>query len=89
MMTYIEDRKLRNLIVKVAREHSSMFYFLLESNDNIAFYSTLNFEKDSLFREINIFCTPELTQQLDNMVEHFQQRYSLEILKNELIKDSL
>ena len=89
IMTYMEEKKLRNLTVKVAREHSSMFYFILESNDNLAFYSTLAFEKESLFRAINIFCTPELSVELDNMIEHFQQKYSLEILKDEMVKDFL
>lgn len=88
-MNYIEDKKLRNLVIKIAREHSSMLYFILESNDNMAFYSTLPFEKNALHREITLHCTPELSSQVDNILDHFGKSYPLEILRDELIIDSL
>lgn len=86
-MIYIEDKKLRNLIVKVPREHSSMLYFILESNDNLAFYSTLPFQKDSLYREVTIHCTPELSEQMDNTINKFKDSYDLEILEDKIIED--
>lgn len=89
IMKYIIDKKLRNLVIRLAREHSSMLYFVLESNDNVAFYSTLPFKKNALHREITLHCTPELSGQLDNILDHFGKNYPLEILRDELVIDSL
>lgn len=86
-MKYIEVRKLRNVVIRLATEHSSMFYFIMEANDNIAFYSTLPFAANSLHRDISVFCTPELDQNLMGIIEHFGCRYPLEIIKDELIED--
>lgn len=89
IMNYFKDKKLRNLIIKVPREHSSMLYFILESNDNLSFYSTLSFEKDALYREITLYCTPEFSEQLDNLLEHFHQRYPIKVLEDKIVTDSL
>ena len=86
-MTYIENKKLRNVIIRVATEHSSMFYFIMESNDNVAFYSTLPFAKNSLYRDITIYCTPELSHTMDQIIEHFQKKYSVEIIQDQIILD--
>lgn len=86
-MNYHEDKKLRNVIVRVPTEYSSMFYFIMEANDNIAFYSTLEFEPNSLFRDITVYCTPELSDYLDGIIRHFQTKYSLTIISDEFIDD--
>jgi hypothetical protein len=86
-MTYIQDIKLRNIVIKIATEHSSMFYFHMEANDNLAFYSTLPFASESLFREITVYCTPELSEQLDTFLEHFHKTYPITIISDQIIQD--
>lgn len=86
-MDYIKSKNLRNLLVKLAKEHSSFLYFILEANDNIVFYSTLSCPKDSLTREVDIFCAPELSLELDNIIHHFQTRYPLEVIRDEVVSD--
>lgn len=86
-MNYIQDKKLRNVVLRVLREHSSMFYFIMESNDNLAFYSTLPFPKDALHRDISLHCTPEFSENIDNIIDHFKLKYPLEILEDKIISD--
>jgi hypothetical protein len=86
-MNYQVDKKLRNVIVRVPTEYSSMFYFIMESNDNVAFYSTLKFAPDSLYRDITVYCTPELSENLDQIIQHFQTKYPLTITHDELVDD--
>lgn len=86
-MNYMEDKKLRNVVIRLAREHSSMFYFIMESNDNVAFYSTLPFAKDALHRDITVHCTPELSDTMDIILDQFKKKYPLEVLQDELVND--
>lgn len=89
METYISSKKLRQVTIRLQKEHSSFFYFTMEANDNIAFYSTLPGERNSSVRDILITLTPELSKTMDQIFEHFKTRYPLEILKDEIIIDSL
>jgi hypothetical protein len=87
--TYIQTKRLRQVVIRLKKAHSSFFYFTMEANDNIAFYSTLPGDKSSDIRDLKITITPELSQQIDQIFEHFKTRYPLEILSDETIIDSL
>ncbi len=88
MSRYKETKELRQVTIRVKKEHSSFFYFTMEANDNIAFYSTLPGEKSSLVRDIKITLTPELSEHMDGIFNHFKNRYPLEILEDIVIIDS-
>ncbi len=87
--TFITTKKLRQIVISLEKAHSSFFYFTMEANDNIAFYSTLPGEKSSGIRQVKITVTPELSKQMDQIFEHFKLRYPLEIVSDEIITDSL
>jgi hypothetical protein len=87
--TFITTKKLRQIVISLEKAHSSFFYFTMEANDNIAFYSTLPGEKTSGIRQVKITVTPELSSHMDSIFEHFKTRYPLEIISDEMITDSL
>lgn len=78
--TYQATKQLRELTVRVRKKDSSFLYFMLESNEGIAFYSTLDESLDVFHRDIEICATPEFSAQVDNLIEHFQKKAKLEIL---------
>ena len=88
MDTFKESRKLYNLIIRVSKKASSFLYFTLESNENLAFYSTLDQDKPCDFRDIDIKCTIELKDEVTSVLEHFKKLHPFEILHEETIPDS-
>lgn len=87
--SFISTKKLRQIIISLEKAHSSFFYFTMEANDNIAFYSTLPGEKTSGIRRVKVTVTPELSDNMDQIFEHFKTRYPLEVISDEIITDSL
>ncbi|MCT4641526.1 MAG: DUF4911 domain-containing protein [Bacteriovoracaceae bacterium] len=81
--------QLRQITVRVNKKDASMLYFILEANENIAFYSTLDGNKSEGHRDICLNTHISLCDQLENILNHFSKKYSLEILKDITITDSL
>ncbi len=79
-MTDKMDQELTQYTIRVTKKDSSMLYFILEANENIAFYSTLEGNKADGYRDIQINCHISLKQQLDNILEHFSKKYPIEYL---------
>lgn len=87
-ITHHETHKLRRLEVRVSKAGSSFVYFTLESNEGLAFYSTLEKSIDDDHRDLLIHTTPEFYAQLMDLLKHLQSRLFLEILSDTLIEDS-
>ena len=87
MKTYTEDKKIFQIHARVSKNESSFLYFTLEANENVAFYSTIPFEKGQAYRDIVINCTPELKTHLLGVLDHLQKKIKIEVLKEELIDD--
>lgn len=87
-MSYIETQELIEYHIRLSKEKSSFLYFILESNENLCFYSTLPFEKGSTTRELCIRCTPELEEQVAALIEHCQSKFDIEIISCKTIKDN-
>ena len=85
---YIEDQNLTKTILRMPKVETSFFYFTMEANENMAFYSTLPFEKGQNYRDIVVYTTPELYQNLKKIVSHLLKRGAhFEILEEVLIAD--
>lgn len=89
LLTHDKDQVLNKIVLRMPKSASSFFYFALESNENIAFYSTLPFDKHQAFRDIEILSTPELYEHLTRLISHYQETCQFEKLSEEVIKDSL
>jgi hypothetical protein len=87
MQTYIESKELRRVVIRLQKAHSSFFYFIMESNDNIAFYSTLKESIDRDHRDVQVTVTPEFSKSLDNIIKHFETRYPVEYISDIIINE--
>ena len=87
METYIESKKLRRVVIRLQKAHSSFFYFIMESNDNIAFYSTLKESSDREHRDVQVTVTPELSNALNSIINHFETRYPVEFISDVIIDE--
>jgi hypothetical protein len=87
MTKYTESKKLIKTVLRMAKNYSSFFYFTMEANENMAFYSTLPFEKGQNFRDIVVYSTPELYKNFQNILTHCQKNAEIEILEESEIDD--
>ncbi len=85
MDTFKETKKLYNIILRLSKKESSFLYFTLESNENIAFYSTIEQDDHYDYRDIDIKCPIELKPNLSGILEHFNKTHSYEILKEQIL----
>lgn len=85
--SYTDNRVLIKTTIRMPKEDTSFFYFTMESNENISFYSTLPFEKGQAYRDIVVYTTPELESCFKNILAHLETRLSLEILSETEISD--
>ena len=61
--------------VRMSKDFSSFFYFTLESNEGVAFYSTLDTPDDLEFRTVDVKCTPAMQKHLLNIFEQLSTFY--------------
>ena len=87
MNDYSSSKKLTKTLLRMSKAYSSFFYFTLEANENICFYSTMPFEKGQSFRDIVVYCTPELDLYFHNILQHCMKTQELEILEQSTIDD--
>ncbi len=88
ILPYIDSQVLWEHTLRMSKDFTSFFYFTMEANENIAFYSTLPFEKGQAFRDIVVYVTPELNDTFLKILNHCQKRSEIEILSQKQVEDS-
>ena len=76
----IQGTNLVQYLLRMPKADSSFFYFVLEANEGIAFYSTMPFTKGQMYRDIQVTCTKELDLELSNIIKHCNSKLSIEEL---------
>lgn len=84
LKTYSNSQELTQITVRMDKMDTSFFYFTLEANENICFYSTLDFEKGQKHRDIVVYITPELLQDFKNILNHLQKFRSIQVLSESI-----
>lgn len=79
--------ELYHLIIRVSKEESSFVYFILEANEGLAFYSTLDHTEGDAHRDVDISTSISFRQDLDYLINKLQQSFSIQILTQEIISD--
>lgn len=69
----MSSSKLFHLIIRVPKEDSAFFYFLLESHEGLAFYSTLHHKNGQDFRDIDMKGSYELLPALETLIDGFHK----------------
>ncbi|MFZ8933278.1 MAG: DUF4911 domain-containing protein [Bacteriovoracaceae bacterium] len=67
----IGPTKLFHIIIRVPKQDSAFFYFLLEAHEGLAFYSTLPHEIGQAFRDIDMKGSLELLSALEQLIDGF------------------
>ena len=70
------------IIIRVPKKDSSYVYFTLEANEGLCFYSTLEHQKESPYREIEINLTSSLTNEFLTVFESLRDRIEVHILED-------
>lgn len=78
---FIESGIIKSIIIRVSKSDSSFVYFILESNENLAFYSTLKESLNMEYRDVQINTTPELYTEVMDQISHLKEKFPIEVLK--------
>jgi hypothetical protein len=83
----MKSTRLFHYVIKTNKEDSSFLYFTLEANDNLCFYSTLDYPVGSETREIDIKGALNSQNDFLSVMQHLKQKIQMEILLEEIIDD--
>lgn len=72
------------MVLRVAKPDSAYLYALLEAYEGVVNYSTLPTEKACGYRDIYVFSTPSLFDELQKVITLLRQSVSFQILDNHL-----
>ena len=86
-MTYHENQLLQRYVVRTSKTDSHFLYFQLESNEGIAFYSTVEESVNEEYRDIVIHSPVELADDLKNILDHFSKIHEMQILEQSQVND--
>lgn len=79
--------QLFHYIVRMNKEDSAFFYFQLEANDGLCFYSTLPYEPHTQYRDIEMRGDILLKNEVTKLLKNCQAKFKIDILLDETIPD--
>ncbi|MBF0359976.1 MAG: hypothetical protein HQK49_03150 [Oligoflexia bacterium] len=87
--SYQNTKELFHVNLRVTKKDSVYLYFLLESQEGICFYSTINESiSDPLFREIEIYSTIEYMDDVNNLITNLKNEIDIETLFSRVVIDN-
>lgn len=82
-------KNLFHIIVRLPKEDSAFLYFLLEANEGLCFYSTLNHETGQSYREVDIKGTIEFKDEILRILNRLKETTpEIVLTRNELFEDT-
>jgi hypothetical protein len=81
------NTQLFHIVIRVNKEDSAYFYFQLEANDGIAFYSTLEYPPHAQYRDIDLKGDSLLLTQMRHIISECQKKFPIDYLTDEIIQD--
>lgn len=79
--------QLFHYIVRMNKEDSAFFYFQLEANDGLCFYSTLPYEPHTQYRDIEMRGDILLKNEVTKLLKNCEAKFKIDILLDETIPD--
>ena len=74
--------QIHTIVIRVPKKDSSYVYFTLESNEGLCFYSTLEHQKESPFRDIEINLTNSLRNEFLTVFSFLDKHIDINILED-------
>ena len=69
------------------KNYSAFFYFTMESNEGVGFYSTLPDSLGKLYRDIQVRMSPEMEEHFLNILSHCKKNADIEVLESSTLDD--
>ena len=88
LQTYQLTKELFHLVLRVPKDEAYFVYFNFESNEGLAYYSTVDESLKGQFRDIDLKSPIELKDAVMNLIAKLQTEIRLDILVEEVISDS-
>lgn len=85
MLNY--SSQLFHYIIRLNKEDSAFFYFQLEANDGLCFYSTLPYEPHTQYRDIEMKGDILLKVEVDRLIKKCAEKFKIDVLVDEIIPD--
>jgi hypothetical protein len=82
-----KNNQLFHYIIRMNKADSAFFYFQLESNDGLAFYSTLSYDPHTQYRDIDLKGDLLLRDEIVHLLDYCSLKIKFEILVDEIITD--
>lgn len=82
-----QNTQLFHIVIRLNKEDSAFFYFQLEANDGICFYSTLDYPVHAQYRDIDLKGDIKLLDQMRHIIKQCEIKFKIEILVDEIIQD--
>ncbi len=79
---------LLHLIIRVAKADAAFTYFILESNEGICFYSTLDQSLGMGYRDIEIHASIDFKDETLRILQNLSKEVEIESILQEEIPDS-
>lgn len=79
--------QLFHYVVRMNKEDSAFFYFQLESNEGLCFYSTLSYEPHTQYRDIDLKGDVLLKKEIGQLLVQCSTKFKIDILVDEIIPD--
>lgn len=83
------NQQLFHLIIRLNKEDSAFFYFQLEANDGICFYSTLEHPPHAQYRDLDLKGDVLLREHMLHIISKCSEKFKVEILTDEIIQDRI
>ncbi len=79
--------QLYHFVLRLNKEDSAFFYFQLEANEGICFYSTLPYEPHTQYRDIDLKGDILLRNEILHIIDSCGDKFNIEVLIDEIIAD--
>jgi hypothetical protein len=79
--------QLFHYIIRLSKEDSAFFYFQLESNDGLCFYSTLEHPHHAQYRDIELKGDVLFKKEALHLINECKKKFPIEVLVDEIILD--
>jgi hypothetical protein len=81
--------QLFHYVLRLNKEDSAFFYFQLEANDGLCFYSTLPYEHHAQHRDLDLKGDIQLKNEVQLMIDYCSKKFPIEIIVDEIIPDQM
>lgn len=68
-------------IIRVPKKESAYFYFQLEANEGLCFYSTIEGDKHEGHRDIIVQCHPSLKPEVEQLLNKLSAEIELQFIE--------